>query len=240
MSNRLPLTAPLLAAALLLALIHTGGCAREDRPFVNKNKAGDHAGGQQADSFEAAGKDPKVTAETSVAAAGWAEECGQLPKAAELYRQALKVDPKHKQALYRLGVVTAKLRQFPESIETWKKYVKTTGESAEAYSNLAYTYELAGQVNEAESAYEKGIAREPKNLPCRVNYGVLLAKQGKANEAKLQLQAVLSPAEVHYNLGSVYEQQGKRDQARAEYKKALELDSSLRDAQTRLSALPLN
>ena len=47
----------------------------------------------------------------------------------------------------------------------------------------------------------------------------------------LQLQAALSPAEVHYNLGSVYEQQGKIEQARAEYQEAIKLDPKLIDAQ---------
>jgi Tfp pilus assembly protein PilF len=48
---------------------------------------------------------------------------------------------------------------------------------------------------------------------------------------------VLSPAEVHYNLGSIYEQQGRADDAKAEYHKALEADPSLKDARVRLSQM---
>jgi len=56
-------------------------------------------------------------------------------------------------------------------------------------------------------------------------------------EGKLQLGAVLKPAEVHYNLGSVYESQGKKAQAKAEYRQALELDPQFTDATTRLAEL---
>jgi tetratricopeptide (TPR) repeat protein len=243
MNQRLLLALPTLA---VLSLSTLTGCANDDGSDMSSAPNGPRdrlhgrrqQGGGRPDGFENAKKDPSVQPSTTYAAAGWAEEVNQLPKAAELYRQTLKGDPKHQQAMYRLGVVTAKLRQFPESIEVWKRYVKLTNESAEALSNLAYTYELAGLPADAEAAYQRGIDREPGNLPCRTNYGVLLAKQGKANEALIQLQAVLSPAEAHYNLGSVYELQGKKDQARAEYTKALELDKDLYDAQTRLSALP--
>jgi tetratricopeptide (TPR) repeat protein len=51
------------------------------------------------------------------------------------------------------------------------------------------------------------------------------------------LQAVLTPAEVHYNLASVLEHQNRKEAAKAEYRKAIELDPNLVDAQTRLSAL---
>jgi tetratricopeptide (TPR) repeat protein len=139
--------------------------------------------------------------------------------------------------MYRLGVVTAKMRQFPEAIEIWKRYVKLTNGSAQAYSNLAYTQDLAGLTADAVSSYEKGIAHDPKNVPCHVNYGLLLAKQGKRGEALSQLTAVLTPAEAHYNLGSLYEMQGKKDLAAGEYDKSLELDPSFSDAKLRRNAL---
>ena len=65
----------------------------------------------------------------------------------------------------------------------------------------------------------------------------MLARRGRINEATLQFQAVLSPAQVHYNLGSVYELQGRKQQAKAEYRKAAELDPNLSDARTKLATL---
>ena len=65
----------------------------------------------------------------------------------------------------------------------------------------------------------------------------MLARNGRDQEAVIQLSAVLKPAEVHYNLASVYESVGKKPEARREYQKALELDPRLWEAQVRLSKL---
>jgi Flp pilus assembly protein TadD len=65
----------------------------------------------------------------------------------------------------------------------------------------------------------------------------MLARTGRIQEGMSQLAEVLSPAEVHYNVASVYEQQGRTDDAREEYQKALDLDPKLWEAQSRLSKL---
>lgn len=182
-------------------------------------------------------KDPAITANTRYAAGQFAESQGDLTNAARQYNDALRVDPKHAPTLYRLGQLYSKQKQFPQAIDAWTKYVKSTGDSAAGYSNLGFCYELAAKTTDAETAYKKGIARDPKNQPCRVNYGLMLARLGKLDAASEQLAAVLAPAEVHYNLASVLESQGKTAAAKSEYRKALEINPGMIDAQTRLAAL---
>ena len=65
----------------------------------------------------------------------------------------------------------------------------------------------------------------------------MLARQGRTKEAMAQLESVLSPAEVYYNLGSAHEQMGRRDDARAAYEKAIQIDPSMQEARERLTAL---
>lgn len=182
-------------------------------------------------------KNPKYSAETRYAAGQLAESQRALPEAINQYREALKLNPEHLPTLYRMGIVYAQLRQYPEAIGVWKQYVKATRESAVAYSNLGFCYELAGQPDLAEKAYRDGLSRDSANDPCRVNYGLMLARQGRVNEAILQLQSVLPAAEVHYNLASVFESQGRTEQAKREYRKAIQLKPNFADAQARLSAL---
>jgi tetratricopeptide (TPR) repeat protein len=182
-------------------------------------------------------KDPKYTPETRYAAGQLAESQKDLPRAVEQYREALKLNPDHLPSLYRLGIVYTQQRQYGLAIDVWNRYVVATRNSATAYSNLGFCYELAGQPDQAERAYKEGIARDSASDPCRINYGLMLARHNRINEATLQLQKVLSPAEVHYNLASVFESQGRRDQARLEYRKALELRPDFEDAQARLDAI---
>jgi tetratricopeptide (TPR) repeat protein len=65
----------------------------------------------------------------------------------------------------------------------------------------------------------------------------MLVRGGRESEGRNHLEAVLKPAEVHYNVGSVYESLGRREQAKSEYEKALTLDPALSDAQARLDDL---
>ena len=220
--------APFLVVSIVLSV---GGCAKSGTAAK-----GQAAGGRSEKSFEAM-RDPPIAAETRFAAGQLAEGRGALPQAAEQYRQAIKTDPKHLGALYRLGVVYAEMKRFDEAVEAWKKYAAATGDSAAAYSNLGFCYELARRPEDAEAAYLKGIRRDPKHVASRVNYGLMLVRRGRVNEGKLQLQTVLTEAEAHYNVGSVYESLGRTEQAKAEYDRALELDPSFADARARLDNL---
>jgi Tfp pilus assembly protein PilF len=98
---------------------------------------------------------------------------------------------------------------------------------------------MSGDPVRAEQAYKDGLARDPKNQPCRVNYGLMLARNHRVEEATQQLAAVLSPAEVSYNLAAIDEQQGAIAQARDGYKKALEQHPHMTAAQSKLAALDM-
>jgi tetratricopeptide (TPR) repeat protein len=182
-------------------------------------------------------KEPAFTAQTHFAAGEFAEAQNNLPTAVAQYKAALKLDAKHLPSLYRLGVVYAQMKQFDLALETWKKYVKASDSSADSYANLGFCHELAGHPEEAEKAYRKGISADAKNSPCHVNLGLLLARKGRIGESLHELEMVLSKPEAHYNLASVFESQGMKEQAKLEYKKALELNEHFADAQARLDLL---
>jgi tetratricopeptide (TPR) repeat protein len=183
-------------------------------------------------------EDPPLNAETHFAAAQLNETQGNVPAAIEQYEQCLSAKPADESpVLYRLGVLYTQVRQYPQAISAWNRYIVATQHAPVGYSNLGYCQELSGDRGAAEISYRTGIERDPKSQPCRVNYGLMLARAGRIEEATTQFSAVLSPAEVHYNLASVYQQQGKRDQARSEYRQALKVDPAFSDAKQRLAAL---
>ena len=216
----------LLAAALLLTI---AGCA--------KNGAVGSNGGMTTPADFDKARDPVINANTHFAAGQLAESRGDAPDAIQQYKAAIKIDPNNQLSLYRLAVLYTNQKAFSEAIPTWKKYVKATDDSAGAYSNLALCEELSGRPELAEADYQRGVHADPKNEQCRVNYGLMLARHSRIAEATIQLQAVLPPAEVHYNLASVYEGQGRREEAKAEYKKAIDLNPELNDARARLATL---
>jgi tetratricopeptide (TPR) repeat protein len=191
---------------------------------------------QKPDKFETS-DDPPLSADTHFAAGQLSEYQGNFPAAIAQFQEALKLNPNHRNALYHLGQVYTATRQYGEAFAVWQRYLKVTNYSPAAYNNLALCYEQAGRLEDAEKAYKAGIEKDPSDPSCRVNYGLMLARHGRIDDATAQLQTVLSPAETQYNLGSVYEQLGNRDEAKRRYRKALELDPKLADARRRLADL---
>lgn len=180
--------------------------------------------------------EPKIDFETYVAAAKLAETRGQLPSAARQYQLALKARPNDAPTLRRLAIVQTTLGQTEPAVKTWKQYV-AAHESADGFGGLGYSLELAGKSDEASATYEQGLIKFPNSELIRVNYGLLLARNGKEADAIDQLKVVLKPAAVEYNLASVYEQQGRLPEAKAHYATSLALDPKLIAAQERLAKL---
>ena len=223
----------------LVAGAGAGGCDKNKQAEAKHQKeiADRQRGEANAnDKFEKS-DDPPFTAETRFAAGQLAEAQGNLDNAIAQYKAALKLNPKHLDAMFRLGWVDVQARQYDDAIATFQRYLKATNNSVQGYNNLALAYEAAGRFEDAEQNYKAGIARDPQFQGCRLNYGLMLARRGQVDPAIAQLSAVLAPAAVHYNLGSVCEQQGRTEEAKAYYRKALELDPKLHDARARLAVL---
>jgi tetratricopeptide (TPR) repeat protein len=232
MMNRLKL----LAIIPTLLVLYLTGCAKNQQAVDKVSDSNANALSAQHSRFEKS-DDPPFSVQTQFAA-GQLAESQEAPLAAiGYYQAALKIAPHHRDSLYRTGVCYTKLKNWSRAIDAWKQYLKETGGDATAYGNLGFCYALAGRKADAEHAYQLGVARDPANVACRVNFGLFLAREERTEEATAQWKAVLTEAQVHYNLGSMYEQQNKRDQARAEFRQALQLDANLVDAKTRLAAL---
>jgi Tfp pilus assembly protein PilF len=219
---------------LLISIMLAAGCSKDESS--GQMSTADQLRLKSAqDKFDT---NKPLTAETHFAAGQFAESNGDPATAVQQYQAALKLDPNNQGSLLRLGMLYTAQQQYDQAIDIFQRFVKATNESASAYADLGFCLELSGKTDQAESAYKSGIAKDPKNQPCRVNYGLLLARAGKIAEATTQLQAVLTPAQVHYNIASVFEGQGRTEQAKSEYQAALQLDPNLNDAKSRLAAMP--
>ena len=225
-----------LGVAFAVLMFFIAGCAKNQQAVSKLDEEKANALSAEHSKFEQS-KDPPFTIATHFAAGQLAESQEAPIAAIAHYLAALKIDSHHRDSFYRLGVVYTKLRDWPNATWAWKKYVKETNNDATAYANLGFCYDLAGRKADAERTYQEGIAKDPKNSSCRVNYGLMLARQGRVEEAATQWRAALTEAQVHYNLGSIYEQENKKDQAKAEFRAALQHDQNLVDAKSRLAAL---
>ena len=236
------------AAASLALTLAVAGCDKNKRQAEDEQIAGSKfklLNGSTTDHGKdgkniAAAPEPELNVDTRFAAGRLAETQGQVECAVVQYEQALRLKPDHVASLYRLGICHTKTKAFDKATATWRKYIKATGDIASGYSNLGFCYEMGGDPSSAEQAYREGIQRDPKSVPCRTNYGLLLARNNRVAEAEAQFAAVLRPDEVRYNLAAVYEQQGAIAQAKQELKRAIEINPNNQAAQARLANLPMD
>ncbi len=233
----------LLAGALVAGL--SVGCSsnkKKDETAANDGSKYKILSGSTSENAthdaQAVAPEPELNANTRFAAGRLAESQEKFDCAIVQYEQAIRLNPNHVPSLYRLGVVQTKMKAYDKAEEAWKAYIKATKGLASGYSNLGFCYEMAGNVPAAEEAYKKGIERDPKNEPCRVNYGLMLARQNRVDEAREQLSSVLKPDEVAYDIAAIYEQQGAFAQAKDELKKAIAANPKNTQAQAKLASLP--
>ena len=156
-----------------------------------------------------AAKSTPVTADTRFAPDNWPNRRA-IAMTPSPIQQGTGPEPQASSALCRLGVSIRGVKQYDDSIAIWKRYMTASGDAAFAYGNLGYCYELAGYPNLAESAYLNGDRKGPEERPCRTNYGFMLARQGQIEEAVRQWDSVLTEAQIHYNLASIYQVNGRK------------------------------
>ena len=232
---RHPAILSLLALAGLAVGCSSGGGGDSDIRALDAERAARLNAGRSAFSSPTP---PPIRPQTYLAAGQLAESRGDLEGAAAHYRSVLERGPDDPEALFRLGVVMSR-QQSEAAPAVWRRYLAVTGQPAVAYANLGFCYELLGQPDAAESAYRSGILADSTDETCRINFGLFLARAGRMDAAADQLELVLAPAQVWYNIASAQESVGRHAEARASFARAAELDPELTTAEERRTALSM-
>lgn len=118
-------------------------------------------------------------------------------------------------------------------------------DSTETAARAAYIkghyHQKAGDGNKALAAYDESIRKNYNFLDAHLDKGILLYEQKKYSEAEsaFQLGLRVSPAtaDFYYWTGKAQQAQGRKDEARANYQRALGLDNSLAEAKEALRSL---
>jgi tetratricopeptide (TPR) repeat protein len=169
-----------------------------------------------------------MTTEEALALAQQCQQTGQLPRAAELYRQVLQAEPAHIAALGPLGAVYRRLGRLDEAVACYQEVVRIEPASPEAHYQLAVIRHQQGRLAEAAASYAQALHLRPDHAEAYNNRGVALKALGRLDEAiQSYEQAIgLRPAypEAHGNLANALQERGERERAVACYCEALRLN----------------
>jgi protein O-GlcNAc transferase len=137
----------------------------------------------------------------------WLHQQGQMPQAEALYRQVLRSEPKHFDALHFLGLLYLQTGQPNAAIESIRKALKTNPNHAVAHSNISNAYRVLNRHAEALASCDRALELAPHYAEAHNNRGNALRSLNRHADALDSYDRALthSPgyAEALFNRGAV-------------------------------------
>ena len=107
-------------------------------------------------------------------------------QAMELYKRALKIDPKSFNALFEMASLATYIGKEPEALEAWNKAIAIHPNDVPARLNRALVLAILKQLNEAEKDLLFAIQLDPNNASAHFQTGTFY-KDEKNNIAKCRI-----------------------------------------------------
>jgi predicted O-linked N-acetylglucosamine transferase (SPINDLY family) len=155
----------------------------------------------------------------------WLHQQGQMPQAEALYRQVLRNDPKHFDALHFLGLLYLQTGQTHAATESIRKALKTNPNHAVAHSNISNAYRMLNRHAEALASCDRALELAPDYAEAHNNRGNALRSLNRHSESLDSYDRALahSPGYVEalFNRGAVLILLGRHAEALEAYDQLL-------------------
>jgi Flp pilus assembly protein TadD len=166
---------------------------------------------------------------------GWAEQqAGRLSRAKTIYEQALRLEPRHPDALNLLGVLALQENDPEQAADLISRAVQAQPSNPGFHANLGQAFLASRRAADAHSAFRRAASLDPRNPQFVVGVAVSLALQGSAAEAERLLRKVVQDHPAYplgwYNLGNLLRDQLRYHDAVEVYRRAIRVDPGLVDA----------
>ncbi len=165
------------------------------------------------------------------------QNSGQVDQAILLYEKARRNDPSLKTIAHHLGVLYDLQGDSTRSLVEYKLALEAEPKNPDVYSDVGYYYFKRGNLGDAEQMLRKAVEIDAKHARALTNLGMVLAAKQRFGESFEAFSKVVGPAAAHSNVGVLMAKQGRNDDARKEFHAALALDSTLKQPKAFLEYL---
>lgn len=166
---------------------------------------------------------------------------GELDQAEGLYREIVRIDPRHADALHLLGLTAHQRKKSESAVDYISRAISVSDRFAPYHSNLGVAYRALGDISQAIASLQTALQIDPDYADAHFNLGTLLHEEGSLVESRahlehgLRINAGYAPAWVE--LGQVLELLGDVPQAIESLRRGVQIQPSLAEAQCQLAAL---
>ncbi len=134
-------------------------------------------------------------------------------EAARLYREALRVEPDHPDALQLLGIVLSAQGKSRDGADLIRRAIDRNPARHDYYYNLARILDDLGDLESAENRYRQALALKLEDPRTRTNLGTVVRRLGRPAEAEAHHRSALAyrgddPLCLN-NLGNALRDQGR-------------------------------
>jgi tetratricopeptide (TPR) repeat protein len=159
---------------------------------------------------------------------------GKLADAERIYRDVLRHQPDHFDALHLLGVIALQTRHTERAVELIRKAIALNAQVADAHSNLGKALLDLKRPADALASYDKAIALNPDFAMAHSNRGISLNNLKRPADALASYDKAiaLNPnfAMTHINRGTTLLELKRPEDALASYDKAIALNAEFAEA----------
>jgi tetratricopeptide (TPR) repeat protein len=154
-------------------------------------------------------------------------QAGRAAEAEAIYRQVLRQDRNHSDALHLLGVLALQAGRLDEAIDSIGRAIALKADVSSYHLNLGVALDKSGRLDEAIASYQKSLALRREGPKALSNLGDALRRKGRLDESLQVCRAAAkfgpNLMETHQSLGLVLLEQRQFEQALSEFAKAVSI-----------------
>lgn len=159
---------------------------------------------------------------------------GDLDRAESLYREVVRIDPAHADALHLLGVAAHQRQQHATAVE-WIQQAIAVNRTAQSYHcNLGAALRALGRLDEAVDCFREALRLDPGFAGAQYNLGMTRDSQGNRAAAIEHFREAirLNPqfADAYNNLGIALTSSGECDEAISCFRQAIRISPGFSNA----------
>lgn len=166
-----------------------------------------------------------------------AQQMKAYDTARQYYQDALRIDPKYRDAVQGLARVYTRMNDFDHALEVYRKALEKTPQDHGLWFDLGMCHSRKKDLAQALPCLQKALELDPENRQYMKWLGFTLARAGQTEQGLAQLTRAMGTALAHYNLARLLEHMGQRDACCQHLQLALQINPNLEQARDMLASV---